>query len=322
MRRALVLASYDVPIETVPRSVNLTALVRRLSRICRRRVGSPHQVEGRFGLRDIDTQGLPPGVALYQVSAGLDQRAELERHDLERKLAGLHLGEVEHVVDDRQQRSSGITREAEIPPLLASQGRIVVQQVVDAEDAGQRRPQLVAHIGQELGLDPCRRFRRCLGAFEVASDPLALAHVAQRADHRRRRPGGRLPHEIESGLDPDPVSVLVAEPVGRRSAVAGEDARDDAVREGPDGGRVVGVDEMGWPVSQHLIRRIAEHRPACGRDVDAPEVEIELGYHVARRIGQHPVLRLAVPNGVFGSAPRRDVGVGPDHAASGERASS
>ena len=69
-------------------------------------------------------------------------------------LAGLDLGQVEHVVDQRQEvGAGGVDGRRELDLLLAQVAlRVVGQQARQDQQAVERRPQLVRHVGQELAL--------------------------------------------------------------------------------------------------------------------------------------------------------------------------
>mmetsp|Transcript_35513 Transcript_35513/g.64654 ORF Transcript_35513/g.64654 Transcript_35513/m.64654 type:complete len:372 (-) Transcript_35513:39-1154(-) len=91
-------------------------------------------------------------------------------------LAGLDLGEVQHIVDDGQQ---GLGRRAGL-------GRIVVlarrqlgtqQQVEHAQGAAHRGADLMAHVGEEVALGLAGRLGRDTGAHQVHLDPVALGHI-------------------------------------------------------------------------------------------------------------------------------------------------
>ena len=85
------------------------------------------------------------------VVAQVDQRelAEVEVH-----LARLDLGQVEDVVDQREQVVAGrVDRLGELDLLLVEvAGRVLGQHPRQDQEAVERRPQLVAHVRQELGL--------------------------------------------------------------------------------------------------------------------------------------------------------------------------
>ncbi len=86
--------------------------------------------------------------------AALERFAQRERGDLELDLAGLDLGQVEHVVDQRQQMVAG--REDVVQVLLLLGVDVaehpLPQHLREADDRVQRRPQLVRHVRKELAL--------------------------------------------------------------------------------------------------------------------------------------------------------------------------
>ena len=110
------------------------------------------ELRRQFG-RDIggklDALGLRP--RRHQLRDGLD-----ELHDVEGLLdkfeaPGLHLGEIEDVVHQRQQGFAGNAQGLDIGRLFRVEPGIG-QQVRHPEDAVQRRPELVADSGQEARL--------------------------------------------------------------------------------------------------------------------------------------------------------------------------
>ncbi len=86
-----------------------------------------------------------------QVEGTLDDAAQVHRLRVELDLAGLDLGEVEDVVDDREQGvARGLDRLGVL--LLLGVERRVEQQAAHADDRVHRRPDLVAHGREERGL--------------------------------------------------------------------------------------------------------------------------------------------------------------------------
>ena len=82
---------------------------------------------------------------------GADDLVELEVGGFEVELAGLDLGEVEDVVDDRQQRRAGVVDLADVVALLGRELRLEGE-VREADDGVHRRADLVAHVREEHGL--------------------------------------------------------------------------------------------------------------------------------------------------------------------------
>jgi hypothetical protein len=118
----------------------------------------------------------------------VDQRGRRKRGDLQLELAGLHLREVENVVDDGAQRVVGGPHQLDVAALLAAQPTALRQKVDETADAGQRRTDFMAHHRQELGLggvgvlrlDPCL-LGRFLGDLQlmrllVASRMIPVKH--------------------------------------------------------------------------------------------------------------------------------------------------
>ncbi len=123
------------------------------------------------------------GPRCEQVADVLDRFPDAEVGRVELELAGLHLGEVEDVVDDRHQRLAGATHGLRESLLLRRQAG-VEQQLRHADHAVHRRADLVAHVGQELGLH-ARRLQRLV----VRDDELLLRAAAldELPDVRRDR---------------------------------------------------------------------------------------------------------------------------------------
>ena len=88
---------------------------------------------------------IPPDVIL--------EIGEIELAHVERDGAGFDLREVEDVVDERQELGAGsVNRLGELHLLLAEVSvGIVRQQLGEHEQAVQRGPELVRHVGEELG---------------------------------------------------------------------------------------------------------------------------------------------------------------------------
>ena len=90
---------------TPPLSVNLMALPIRFIRIWRTRISSPITVFGKSRSRQpADLQCLVAGARRQQLDHPLRGVGDVERSGAELDLARLDLGEVEHLVDQRQQR--------------------------------------------------------------------------------------------------------------------------------------------------------------------------------------------------------------------------
>ncbi|VVN48898.1 hypothetical protein PS681_06148 [Pseudomonas fluorescens] len=83
----------------------------------------------------------------------LQQIAQIERNVVEHQFAGLDFREVEDLVDDPQQAVGGFFDGAQIVELARGQFAFL-QQMGEAENAVERRADLVAHVGEKFGFDP------------------------------------------------------------------------------------------------------------------------------------------------------------------------
>ena len=95
---------------------------------------------------------------------------------------GAGLGEVQDVVDEGPQPLPG-PAEGGDQLLLLGVGLAGGQQLGGGQDAGERRPDLVAHPGDEVRLGPAGGGRVLLGGLEVTDDPVGLRHVLGDAVH-------------------------------------------------------------------------------------------------------------------------------------------
>jgi hypothetical protein len=101
--------------------------------------------------------------------------------------AGFDLREVEDVVDDVQQRMRRALRHRQQLALLGVEIGIE-QQPGQADDAVHRRPDLVAHVGEELALDRGRLLRLPPRLFELARLGLQLRDQVARQTNGAGRP--------------------------------------------------------------------------------------------------------------------------------------
>ena len=145
---------------TSPFLVNLQALLSRLSRICRRRIGSTvigAEVGGTFHHETV-------AVLLRELARGaddlVDQRRDADGLRAELELAGFDLGEIEHLVDQAEQMRAGAVHPPQrLERLLGAEARRIRDHHLGEPDDGvERRAQLVAHIGEELRLVLARDF--------------------------------------------------------------------------------------------------------------------------------------------------------------------
>ena len=95
-----------------------------------------------------ELQALLGGTQRHQVGKIFEQRQEVEINGFEREFLCFDLGEIEHVVDHRQQRLGTRTNDVEVASLFVIQRRILHQRG-HAHDAVHRRTDLVRHHRQE-----------------------------------------------------------------------------------------------------------------------------------------------------------------------------
>src|SRR6202022_4654274 len=100
------------------------------------------------------------GQRAHALDALRNQRLDLDLAAVELRFARLELGDVQQVVDQDQEMLSILGNDVDVLALVARQDTAVAfeQQLREAEDRVQRRSQLVAHVGEELGLVLVRAF--------------------------------------------------------------------------------------------------------------------------------------------------------------------
>ena len=155
------------------------ALVRRLIRTCLMRVRSAMT---ECGVSNVGKVMLMPrrcasgSIIDWHSSMHLDQRDRLQRH---RELARLDDGQIEDLVDQLQQIPAGVQDLADALFLRRRRRRrIGLHQLGEAEDGVERRAELVAHAGEEVGLGQIRFLGGGLGVGQRRLDLVALRQVA------------------------------------------------------------------------------------------------------------------------------------------------
>jgi len=139
---------------TSPSFVNLQALLSRLSRICRSRIGST--VNAPKVLLGVDDEAVL--VLLGKLSGGsddlVDQRCSPHGLWVELELSGLDLRQVEHLVDEAKEVCpSAVHALQRLLRLFRAEARRVAEHHLGQPDDGiERRAQLVAHAGDEVRL--------------------------------------------------------------------------------------------------------------------------------------------------------------------------
>ena len=99
----------------------------------------------------MEIQAFALGLRAHKCGDVARHRDGIKHHRLKRKFAGLHLGEVEDVVDDGEQRIAGVADAEGKLHLLRGQSGLD-QQVDETQNAVHRRADFVAHVGNEFAL--------------------------------------------------------------------------------------------------------------------------------------------------------------------------
>ncbi len=92
----------------------------------------------------------PQGERLHDVVQSVSQ---IEVRGIEQEFAGLDLGEIQNVVDDREQRICRALDRQQAVALLRIRGS-VERQLRHPQDSVHGSSDLVAHVGQEFALEP------------------------------------------------------------------------------------------------------------------------------------------------------------------------
>ncbi|VTQ92623.1 Uncharacterised protein [Pseudomonas aeruginosa] len=141
-----------------------------------RRIAADDPRHLRLGEAD-QLDALLLGLDPEDIQAVLDQRVEVELHFVQLDLPGLQLGDVEYLVDQREQLVAGAVDGLHVVALLRRQ-RGAEEQFGHPQHAVHGRADLVADLGQELGLGlQFRGVRRLAGALlqvELLDQPLAF----------------------------------------------------------------------------------------------------------------------------------------------------
>ncbi len=159
-----------------------------------------------------ELQALFLGAFAEHLGDSFDRFTKVEVDRIQFQLARFDLGKIQGVVDQFQQRMRRDLGDIAVSPLLRSRrGRH--QEVHHADDAVERRPQLVGHVGQEHALGAIGLLSRQKGLFEIAGSLFDLILKGFRkspelsiALHKRQ------PHRLErTGEVPDFVLVIIVD---------------------------------------------------------------------------------------------------------------
>ncbi len=230
-------------------------------------------------------------------------RAEHPVHDVleriigerERELAGLDLGQVEHVVDQAEQVLAVALDPLEhVAHLL---GRFAVDAVADqlgvAEDGVERRAQLVAHIGEELRLVLARLRELPALVLDLVEQP----HVLDR-DHRLVGEGGDQ-LDLLVGKRPDDAAYECED------SDRGAFAQQRHAEHGVEAAELARFDQTVVRVGlriEDMDRRLFLQRAADGATAPGPD---RRALHQFHQRGRHAVVRLHAKEAIVGRA--RDV---------------
>ena len=218
---------------TSPCCVNLMAFPSRLTRICRRRPESPLTACGiSASTSTISSRPFWCALQRHGIRRVSDGVAGVEVDRVEVELAGFQPGEVQDVVDDRQQR---IGRRFDDEQRLTLFGRElgVQHEIGHPDDTVHRGPDFVAHERQELALRPVRGFGGVLGRSQIGLRHLEIRRVPHDAQNLDR---------FAAGVAVDPA--LRADPMHRRvgpadPALQAQCASPERIFEGLVSGRPV-----------------------------------------------------------------------------------
>src|SRR5688572_25888461 len=106
----------------------------------------------------------------------LDELVQRDGLGRDRHRSSLDAADVEDLVDEVQQMATRLLDVGDAAPLLVGQV-VEFEELREAEDRCQRRPELVAHLREEVGLRPVRPLRVLPGRDELLLEPLALGDV-------------------------------------------------------------------------------------------------------------------------------------------------
>ncbi len=138
--------------------------------------------DGRYAARNVrgDFDALVVSAGAEEPHYLLELATQLERTIGERQFARLGLGEIEHVVDERDERLGRRLQRAHEAALLGVE-RGVLEQRGHAHHTIERCAQLVAHVGEETRLRLHGSLRRHASLLEHFGSALLFGDVG---DHR------------------------------------------------------------------------------------------------------------------------------------------
>ena len=148
--------------------------------------------------RERDLHALLRRPLAHHRDAALERVLQRERRDLELDLPRFDLGEVEHVVDEREQVVPRGEDVVEVLRLLLVHvaDHSLAQHLREADDRVQRRPQLVRHVGEEVRLVLAGRLELPVEAPELV---VHLVHVRRQRTELVAVRDVHVPREVARG---------------------------------------------------------------------------------------------------------------------------
>ena len=172
-------------------------------------------------------------------------------------MTGLQLGEIKHVVDDRQECIARTADAVDLRSCSFVQVNPLVQQTREPENGGQRGSDLVAHVGEEVGFRRRRSFSSVHRCAKIVLELHTRADVSGDAE-KLHRLAVTIANDGRTGLDRYPVSSLVLRTIDQRNAFWCFRRKDLAIPfDHP--GAVFGVDQPYRACADELIRVVARH---------------------------------------------------------------
>ncbi len=171
-----------------PRRIDLEAHAARLGELDRvadqvhQDLADPRRIRAHVRRRlardgDLEPEPLAGGVLAEQALDLAHEIGQRERHRLEHQLPRLDLREVEDVVDEAEQVLAVAPDGVDVALALRPAQPAVGEQLGVPEHRGHGRPDLMAHVRQELGLRAHRRECRIACLLELGRAALELASL-------------------------------------------------------------------------------------------------------------------------------------------------
>ena len=200
---------------------------------------------------------------------------EITRHGGNLHLPGFDLGEIEHIVEQGHQRLAGVENDADL--FLLRRGEAIgLERLRHAENAIERRADLVAHVGEELRLGVGGGLGHILGGAHLGLDRLPGGEIDNRADQLAGVDGVG-GDRLGAQLHPAPVAI------GHADAQFLLPAVDRAFARGVDGGE----DKIAVFRMDELVEQLQRALPAFSADdpgerlVDARFHGVEIDFEIA-----------------------------------------